>query len=87
MGPSAQDFRAAFGLGHSDRMISTVDADGVALAAIQGLNRKLEREVESLAARNADLETALTKLDAKLRAFEASLQTAIASSIHLGSQP
>ncbi|MGH6785072.1 MAG: tail fiber domain-containing protein, partial [Sphingomicrobium sp.] len=41
MGPSAQDFRAAFGLGHSDLTISTVDADGVALAAIQGLNRKL----------------------------------------------
>jgi trimeric autotransporter adhesin len=38
MGPMAQDFRAAFGLGESEKAISTVDADGVALAAIQGLH-------------------------------------------------
>ena len=37
MGPMAQDFYAAFGLGEDDRHITTVDADGVALAAIQGL--------------------------------------------------
>ncbi len=45
MGPMAQDFHAAFGLGDSDRRIVTVDADGVALAAIQGLNAKLESKV------------------------------------------
>jgi hypothetical protein len=39
MGPMAQDFRAAFGLGSDDKHISTVDADGVALAAIQELYR------------------------------------------------
>ena len=37
IGPMAQDFYAAFGLGVDDRHIGTVDADGVALAAIQGL--------------------------------------------------
>jgi len=37
MGPTAQDFYAAFGLGDSDTSIGTLDADGVALAAIQGL--------------------------------------------------
>lgn len=37
MGPMAQDFRAAFGLGEDDKHISTVDAEGVALAAIQAL--------------------------------------------------
>ena len=37
MGPMAQDFFAAFGLGDSDKHITTVDADGVALAAIRGL--------------------------------------------------
>jgi hypothetical protein len=37
MGPTAQDFSAAFGLGEDDRHISTVDAQGVALAAIQAL--------------------------------------------------
>lgn len=38
IGPMAQDFREAFGLGVDERHIATVDADGVALAAIQGLN-------------------------------------------------
>ena len=37
MGPMAQDFYAAFGLGETNLGITTVDADGVALAAIQGL--------------------------------------------------
>lgn len=43
IGPVAQDFHAAFRFnGDDDKHISTVDADGVALAAIQGLNQKLE---------------------------------------------
>jgi hypothetical protein len=39
----AQDFQSAFGLGTDDKSIGTVDADGVALAAIQGLNQKLRK--------------------------------------------
>jgi len=39
MGPLAQDFFAAFGLGEDDKHITTIDADGVALAAIQALYR------------------------------------------------
>jgi len=43
LGPMAQDFHAAFGLnGSDDRHISVVDEGGVALAAIQGLNEKVE---------------------------------------------
>ena len=38
LGPTAQDFMAAFALGNSDKMIGMQDADGVALAAIQRLN-------------------------------------------------
>jgi hypothetical protein len=37
LGPTAQDFYESFGLGVDDKYISMVDADGVALAAIQGL--------------------------------------------------
>jgi len=37
IGPMAQDFHAAFGLGERETHISSSDADGVALAAIQGL--------------------------------------------------
>jgi hypothetical protein len=41
LGPMAQDFKAAFGLGESDRTILQVDADGVAFAAIQALHARL----------------------------------------------
>ena len=53
VGPMAQDFHEAFGLGESDTAIATVDADGVALAAIQGLNLRLnekDTEIQSLKA-------------------------------------
>jgi hypothetical protein len=45
VGPMAQDFQAAFQLnGGDDKHISVVDESGVALAAIQGLNQKLEQQ-------------------------------------------
>jgi hypothetical protein len=37
MGPMAQDFYAAFGLGEDKLGIGTMDADGVAFAALKGL--------------------------------------------------
>ncbi len=45
MGPMAQDFFDAFGLGDSRRHISSIDADGVAMAALQGLHM-LHQEAE-----------------------------------------
>lgn len=65
IGPMAQDFKSAFGLGDSDKVIATVDADGVALAAIQGLNKKLEAkdaELAALRARLAALEEKLARM-------------------------
>jgi hypothetical protein len=59
IGPMAQDFYAAFGVGEDERYISTIDADGVALAAIQALyaeNQALESRVTGLEARLAALE-------------------------------
>jgi hypothetical protein len=41
LGPMAQDFAAAFGLGSSDRRIDGVDASGVALASIKALHRRV----------------------------------------------
>ncbi len=60
IGPMAQDFSAAFALGRDDTHIATLDADGVALAAIQGLNelvREREKEITDLKARLGALET------------------------------
>jgi len=59
LGPMAQDFYAAFHVGPDDKHIATVDADGVALAAIQGLNQKVEEKD----ARIAELERRLEKLE------------------------
>lgn len=74
MGPMAQDFRAAFGLGTDDRSIVTIDADGVALTAIQGLNEKvkelettrgkLEDRLASLTTQNQDLQKRIERLEA-----------------------
>jgi hypothetical protein len=66
LGPVAQDFHDAFGLGQDDTSIATVDADGVALAAIQGLNRKLERENAELRSELAELKRLMTKLASQL---------------------
>lgn len=67
IGPMAQDFHAAFGLGDSDRHIATVDADGVALAAIQGLHALLVERDATI----ADLEDRLAALEARLTAITA----------------
>jgi hypothetical protein len=59
IGPMAQDFYAAFGLGDDDKSISTVDPDGVALAAIQGLYelvKEKDAEIAELRDRLAALE-------------------------------
>ena len=59
LGPVAEDFHAAFGPGGDARYIATIDADGVALAAIQGLHALAEaqrEELEVLRARLARLE-------------------------------
>lgn len=63
LGPMAQDFHAAFGLGNTERGIFTVDADGVALAAIQGLNRKLEAALQSKERELAELERRVAQLE------------------------
>jgi hypothetical protein len=80
MGPVAQDFYAAFELGEDDKHISTVDADGVALAAIQGLYQLLqEREtqvaslrsqVTSLRSQVASQQTEIDDLGTRLAALE-----------------
>jgi hypothetical protein len=67
LGPMAQDFAAAFGLGTDDRHIAPLDAAGVGLAAIQALNHKLGEKqavIDELARRNADLEARLDRLEA-----------------------
>jgi trimeric autotransporter adhesin len=56
IGPTAQAFAQSFGLGESDTGISTVDADGVALAAIQGLNQKVESQAKLISNRDKKID-------------------------------
>jgi len=65
IGPMAQDFRAAFGLGEDETHISTVDSEGIALAAIQALYQEKQHEVTRLQGR-------LTVLEERLAALESS---------------
>ena len=73
IGPAAQDFYAAFGVGEGERTISTVDADGVALASIQAVYDRLqdkEGEIAALKAENLALRTDLSRLEARLDALD-----------------
>ncbi len=46
IGPMAQDFYAAFGLGDTDKYIAQGDAQGVALASIQGLYQMMQEKLQ-----------------------------------------
>jgi uncharacterized coiled-coil protein SlyX len=67
IGPVAQDFYAAFAVGDTDKFISTVDADGVALAAIQGLNQIVQEQEAQITTQQAQIDA----LEARLAALEA----------------
>lgn len=70
IGPMAQDFHAAFPLNESDTSLNNADLHGVALAAIQGLNRKLETRDESLAREKAALREENESLRKRLENLE-----------------
>jgi hypothetical protein len=56
LGPMAQDFSAAFGLGADDRHIHVLDASGVALAALQGLHAVVQAQAVRLAVLERELD-------------------------------
>jgi len=66
LGPMAQDFYAAFSVGTDEKHIAPIDEGGVALAAIQGLNQKVEEKgvrIQKLEAENVELKTRLERLE------------------------
>jgi hypothetical protein len=66
VGPMAQDFYAAFGVGEDDKHITTIDEGGVALAAIKGLSVRSARENVALLARLAKADAEIASLRAEL---------------------
>jgi hypothetical protein len=77
LGPVAEEFAAAFGLGGDARYIATVDADGVALAAIQALERLAREQAAEIEALRGETDALrgevarLRALDARVAALEA----------------
>ena len=77
IGTMAQDFHALFPLNDDDKTLNDADLHSVELAAIQGLNEKLESgkqkteaQIAELKAENADLKARLAKVERFLDAKE-----------------
>lgn len=70
MGPMAQDFYAAFGLGKDDQHIAPLDANGVALAGVQALYQHVQTQATHI----ATLEQQNAELLQRLQALEALVQ-------------
>ena len=69
LGPTAQDFKAAFGLGDSETMIASGNEAGVTIAATQALYRKLNDAEAKIAA----LQRQLAKQDAAMASLQSRL--------------
>jgi len=69
IGPMAEDFHQAFGLGEDDKHIAPGDQAGVALVAVQGLHQLLQnkgQEIATLQRENTDLAKRVEALEAML---------------------
>jgi len=78
VGPTAQDFHAAFGLGDNDRTINTLDPDGISLKAIQALYTRSERLQEQsirLQEQSTRLQEQTTRLEEENAALKAEVST------------
>jgi len=73
IGPMAQDFYETFQVGEDDRHITQVDESGVAFAAIQGLNQKLEEEIRHKDSQIATLSAQLAGQAEQMRALQAEI--------------
>lgn len=80
LGPMAQDFAAAFGLGEDDRHIATIDMAGVSLVSIQALNGRL---TTALAAKDSEIET-LRRESSDLSRRLAAMEKLVASLMDAG---
>ena len=56
IGPMAQDFAAAFGVGDSDKHIHMIDANGVSMAAIQALYAMIQQRDQQIDGLRSELD-------------------------------
>jgi trimeric autotransporter adhesin len=79
LGPMGQDFYSIFNIGTDEKHIAPIDEGGVALAAIQGLNQKVDdkearlekqaAEINHLRQQNDSLAARLSELEATVKAL------------------
>ena len=74
LGPVAEDFHSVFSLGRSELAINPLDASGVALAAIQGLQTALAEERARTERLLVERDQQIEQLAARLAALEARQQ-------------
>jgi len=74
IGPMGQDFYSIFNIGTDEKHIAPVDEGGVALAAIQGLNEKVEVGGEKAEVRSQKSEARIQKLEAENAELKARLE-------------
>ena len=72
IGPMAEDFHAAVDVGASDEHINSINADGVALAAIQGLADRLNERADRI----EELEQASEQKDERIEELESEAEAA-----------
>jgi hypothetical protein len=68
IGPMGQDFYSSFNIGTDEKHIAPIDEGGVALAAIQGLNQKLDEktaEIQILEKKLDDLQALVKQLSSQ----------------------
>jgi hypothetical protein len=68
-GPTAQDFHAAFGLGEDPLRISTIDADGIALAGVQALESRTREQHDAIVRENSGLRETVDYLKNEIAAL------------------
>ena len=76
IGPMAQDFFEAFSVGESERLINSIDIDGVSIAGIRALDERTTKHqlrVEQLERANAELTKQNALLAARLEALESAI--------------
>jgi septal ring factor EnvC (AmiA/AmiB activator) len=67
LGPTAQDFHAAFGLGRDTVTIAAIDEGGVALAAAQALDSRTRTQQQTIAAQQRTITAQQRRIDAQAR--------------------
>ena len=71
MGPIAEEFSEAFGLGADEHGIATVDIDGVALASIKGLKQENDALARQMAVKDKEIKEMRTEMEEQKKVLKA----------------